>query len=83
VINSHLAHMRIEFSCTASSMIVSVTKAGSPRLCRPMQISVARSRMKSMCVVAEMISLTRRAHCSALMTVNSNGKPAIVGSWFP
>lgn len=42
VINSHLAHMRIEFSCTASSMIVSVTNAGSSRLCRPMLISVAR-----------------------------------------
>jgi hypothetical protein len=63
VINSHLAHMRIEFSCTASSMIVSVTNAGSSRSCRPMQISVARSRIKPMCVVAAMISLTRRAHC--------------------
>jgi hypothetical protein len=44
-INSHLAHMRISFSCTASSTIASVTSAGSSRSCRPMQISVARSRM--------------------------------------
>jgi hypothetical protein len=48
-----------------------------------MQISVARSRMKPMCVVAKMISLTQRAHWLALSEVISNGNPAIVGSWFP
>jgi hypothetical protein len=83
VINSHLAHMRIEFSCTASSMIWSVTNAGSSRSCRAMQISVARSRIKPMCVVAARISSMRRAHCSALSGVYSNGNPAIVGSGFP
>ncbi len=83
VTNSHLAHMRISFSCTASSTIVSVTNAGSPRLCRPRQISVARSRIKPMCVEAARISLTRRAHCVALSMVSSNGNPAIVGSGFP
>jgi hypothetical protein len=36
-----------------------------------------------MCVVAAMISLTRRAHCSALSMVSSNVNPAIVGSGFP
>jgi hypothetical protein len=69
VINSHLAHMRIEFSCTASSTIWSVTNAGSSRSCRPMQISVARTRMKPMCVVAAMISLTRCAHSRPLASV--------------
>jgi hypothetical protein len=83
VINSHLAHMRIEFSCTASSMIVRVTNAGSSRSWRATQISVARARIVPMCVVAARISLTRRAHCLALSLVNSNGNPAIVGNGFP
>jgi hypothetical protein len=48
-----------------------------------MQISVARARIVPMCVVAAMISLTRRAHSSALSSVNSNVTPAIVGSGFP
>jgi hypothetical protein len=83
VINSHLAHMRIEFSCTAASRIVSVTNAGSSRSWSPMQISVARSRIMPMCVVAAMISLTRRAHCPALSSVYSNGNAAVGESEFP
>jgi hypothetical protein len=35
-----------------------------------------------MCVEAAMISLTRRAHCSALSSVSSNVNPAIGGSGF-
>jgi hypothetical protein len=47
-----------------------------------MQISVARSRIMPMCVVAAMISLTRRAHSLAPALVPSGGNPAIVGSEF-